>query len=347
MEKISLLDCTLRDGGYLNDWRFGEAALSGILSGVEASGVEVVELGFLKNEPFEEGRAVFNSMRQVRELVKEKKPGVLYTLMCELVGPLPPEKLEPCDGTGADVLRMILWKTKRLPDGRTVDALDEGYAYCKAIVEKGYRLCVQPVRVNQYSDEEFTALLRRFAELSPMAVYVVDSWGTMDEEALLHYMRLADKVLPQETALGHHGHNNLMQTQGVARAIIRENFARDIILDASVFGIGRGAGNLSLELIAKYMNEHCGKAYTISPLLRVYEQYLREIFEKESWGYSIPFFLTACYQCNPMYARYLSRELGLDAEAIRYVLTQLSPESRIIFSREEANHCLETYQTKR
>lgn len=344
MGKNSLLDCTLRDGGYLNDWRFGEAAISGILHRVEASGAEIVEMGFLKNEPFESGRAVFNSMQQIKELVREKKPGTLYALMCELVNPVPPEQLEPCDGTGADILRMILWKTKRLPDGRTVDALDEGYDYCKAIVDKGYRLCVQPVRVNQYSDEEFTALMRRFAELAPMAIYVVDSWGTQNEEELLHYMRLADKVLPKEIALGHHGHNNLMQTPGVAKAMLREGFKRDIILDASVFGIGRGAGNLSLELIAKYMNEHCGKSYAIPPMLEVYEQYLKEIFNKESWGYSIPFFLTASYNCNPMYARYLGKELGQDADTIRYVLTHLSAESKIIYNRAEADQCLEKYR---
>lgn len=343
MGEIYLLDCTLRDGGYINDWDFGEDVLSGILAGVERTGVEVMELGFLKNEPHKEGRAVFNTMAQVKEFIKKKKSGLQYAVMSELVNPVPLDRLERADGGGADIIRMILWKTKRLPDGRVVDALDEGYEYCRGIVERGYRLCVQPVRVNQYSDEEFITIIRRFSVLEPMAFYVVDSWGTQNGEGVLHYMRLADQHLPEKTVLGYHGHNNMMQALSVSQAALKEGFKRTLMIDASVYGIGRGAGNLNLELIAKYLNEQYGKHYDLTAMLEIYEKYIKEIYRRETWGYSIPYFLTASYNCNPNYARYLGSELKLEADCIRYVLTHLPPEGRIIYSKSEADFYIKEY----
>lgn len=343
MDNLYLLDCTLRDGGYINNWNFGAEALSGILGGIERTGIEVIELGFLKNEPYQEGRAVFNAMEQVKGLLGAKKNGIQYAVMSELVNPVPLDLLECADGDSADIIRMILWKTKRLPDGRIVDALDEGYEYCRGIVERGYQLCVQPVRVNQYSDEEFISLLKRFSALEPMALYVVDSWGTQNAEGILHYMRLADQYLPEKTVLGYHGHNNMMQALGVTQAALKEGFRRDLMIDASVYGIGRGAGNLNLELIAKYLNEQYGKHYDLLAMLDLYEKYIKEIYHQEAWGYSVPFFLTASYNCNPNYARYLGNELKADTDCIRYVLTHLSPESRIIYNKAEVDFYLKKY----
>lgn len=346
MGRINLLDCTLRDGGYLNDWIFGKEATSDIIRKLEATNVEMLEVGFLRNEPYHEDRVVFQSMDQIKKLIGKKKEGIRYSVMGELLHPVPLEKIENSDESGIDIIRMILWKTKHLPSGEVVDALGEGYDYCKGLVEKGYKICIQPVRVSQYTDEEFIALVKRFSELNPLAVYVVDSWGMDNPEELLHYMHLADQYLPADIAIGYHGHNNMMHALSVAQDMLREQFEREIIIDASVYGIGRGAGNLNLELIAKYMNEMYGKSYDVFPMLDINEKYLQDIFKKEQWGYSIPFFLTAYNKCNPQYVGYLSNELKLDTDAIAFVLKQLSDEEKVIFSKAAANRCLEQYNKK-
>lgn len=343
MGKIQLLDCTLRDGGFVNDWQFGREAISSILRELELSGAEVIELGFLKNEAYQPDRVIFNSAEQIKQVIGQKKPGVLYAAMGELTTPLPLEAIEPYAPDGLDLIRMMLWKTKRMPDGRVVDVLENGFEYCKGLTDKGYRLCIQPVRTSQYSDDEFSAMVRRFSELNPMAIYVVDSWGTQNPEDVLHYMRIADQIMPEQIAMGFHGHNSMMQALSIAQAVLEENFSRDIIIDASVYGIGRSAGNLHLELIAKYLNEKYNKHYEILPILRIYENYIRAIRDKESWGYSVPYLLTATYNCNPAYAKYLSVQKNLGVEAIEYVLTHLHAESRIIFSKQDADRCLQEY----
>lgn len=346
MSNIQLLDCTLRDGGFVNDWCFGESAITDIIRGLEDSGTEIIELGFLKNEGYHPNRVIFNDTEQIKRMIGKKKPGVLCAAMGELTTPLPLEKIASAQEDGLDIIRMMLWKTKRLPDGRVVDVLEEGFEYCKGLVEKGYRLCVQPVRTNQYSDDEFSAMVHRFSELEPMAIYVVDSWGTQNPEDILHYMHIADQIVPKSVALGFHGHNSMMQALSITQAVLKESFSHDLIVDASVYGIGRSAGNLHTELIAKYLNEEFGKEYKVFPLLKIYEDYIAKIREKEPWGYSIPYLLTATYNCNPAYAKYLSEQKKMGVETIEYVLTHLSSESRIIFSKQDADRYAEEYNAK-
>lgn len=336
MGHIKLLDCTLRDGGYINDWRFGEKEIPEMIEALEQSKVDILELGFLKNEPYYKDRTVFNSMEQVKTLIPEKKTGIEYAVMCEVVNPLPLDMLAPADEKSADIIRVIVWKTKRNNEGEEEDALQAGYEYCKGIVEKGYKLCVQPARVSQYSDDEFVEMVKQFSKLNPMAIYVVDSWGTENVEKLLHYMHLADENMPVDIALGYHGHNNMMQALGVSQAMLKEGFQRDVMIDASVYGIGRGAGNLNLEIIAKYLNEEFVKDYNISPMLKVYSKNISEIYQKEKWGFSIPYFLTAQYNCNPNYARFYEKQKDLSLEKFKDILRSLNRSEKIVFSAEIA-----------
>lgn len=344
MSKINLLDCTLRDGGYINDWAFGKKAIIDITEKMSSTGCEVVEIGFLKNESYNEDRCVFNSMEQVKQVIGNKKTGVNYAVMCEVVNPLPLELLAPVDEGSADIIRVIVWKTKHDKDGNVVDALKEGYEYCKGIVKKGYKLCVQPARVDQYSHEEFANTVKMFSDLNPLAIYVVDSWGTQNAEELLQYMHIADENMPSNIRLGYHGHNNMMQALSVAQAMIKENFEREIMIDASVYGIGRGAGNLNIEIIAKYMNEHCDKNYDVLPMLQVYEEYVKDIYAVEQWGYSVPYYLTAKYNCNPAYARTYK---DLKPEQIKELLLSLDGKSKIIFKEKIALKIMHEYLKKK
>lgn len=331
MGSIKLLDCTLRDGGYINDWRFGKAPISDIVSKLEESGVDILELGFIKNEPYQEDRTVFNSMAQIKVLLDDKKPDIQYAAMIEVVNPLPLQCLEPADAAGADIIRVIVWKK----------LLHEGFLYCKGVVEKGYKLCLQPARVDQYSEQEFINMVELFNRIDPFAVYVVDSWGTQYRKALLNYLYLLDKYLKPGVAIGYHGHNNMMQAFGVAEDFVNMDIKRVGIVDASIYGIGRGAGNLNTEIFAKYMNENHGYSYNITPMIEIYEKYISEIHNACPWGYSIPYYLTALHRCNPNYASYYGIELGLPATEIDGILSRLSEEDRIIYNEEKARKYLE------
>lgn len=346
MNDVQLLDCTLRDGGYVNDWSFGEDAISDIIHRIENSNIDILELGFLRDEPYQTDRVIFNSMDQVKNLIPQKRTGTQYAVMAEVSNPFPLEKLCTADARSADIIRVIIWKTKRTSDGQMVDALEEGFQYCKGIVEKGYKLCVQPARVDQYTDDEFLEMVQHFSKLEPMAIYVVDSWGTQNPDQLLHYMRLAHENMPKEIALGYHGHNNMMQALSVAQAMLSEGFERRLMIDASVYGIGRGAGNLNLEIIAKYLNEHFGKNYDTAPMLDILDHYIQPIYLREQWGYSIPYYLTAKYNCNPSYARFYSMILKISNEKIEHILQTFCDENWVIYKDTIAYERFCRYQRK-
>lgn len=329
VKSLKFLDCTLRDGGYINDWRFGKKAIYDIREKLDEANVDIVEIGFIKDEPYDEDRTVFNDIEQVKKIVGKKKKDVLYAVMAEVVSPLPLDKLVPADKDGPDVIRVIVWKRM----------LQEGFEYCKGIVEKGYKLCVQPARVSQYSDEEFINMIRLFNQLNPMAIYVVDSWGTMYKDELLHYLALAHQNLKPGIAVGYHGHNNMMQAFDVACAFAEQDIDRDMIIDASVYGIGRGAGNLNSEIFAKWLNEKYGKTYDLDAFIYINDKYISEIYEQEQWGYSIPFFVTAKYNCNPNYANYYVKK-GLSGSEIEKCVSALSPDERIIFTSEKADRSI-------
>lgn len=342
MDNINLLDCTLRDGGYINDWKFGKSAIKDISNTMVQTGVEIFEVGFLKDEPYHEDRVVFNSMEQVKRVIAPKQKNVEYAVMCEVVNPIPLEKLAYRDEQSADIIRVIVWKNK-IVDGTKKDALEDGYQYCKGIVERGYKLCVQPARVDQYTDEEFASMVQKFSKLNPMAIYVVDSWGTQNAEELLHYMHIADNAMPESIALGYHGHNNMMQALSVAQAMLKEGFNRNLMIDASVYGIGRGAGNLNIEIISKYLNEHYGKQYLITPMLELFDKYINDIYQKEKWGFSVPYYLTAKYNCNPAYAREFVK---LPANELEEYLRSMSQEDRVIFNSDKAKRLFFNYKKK-
>ena len=334
--QIKLLDCTLRDGGYINNWEFGEGVIDDISNKLSNAGIDIIELGFIKDEPYDKKRCVFSDICRTQEFIKDKNK--LYAVMAEVVNPLPLDKLEPYREGLPQIIRVIVWKKM----------LKEGFEYCRGIVQKGYRLCVQPARVSQYDDIEFVDMIKTFSELNPMAIYIVDSWGTMYKEDLVHYLKLADENLKEGILIGYHGHNNLMQAFDTAEAFIKANSKRDLIIDSSVYGMGRGAGNLNTEVIAKFLNENCGKSYKVEPLIQIFDKYLSDIYKKEKWGYSIPYFISAKYNANPDFARYYKKS-GVSDEIIEKCIKAIPKEERIIFSETTALNTLykirkETYK---
>lgn len=319
---VRLLDCTLRDGGYINNWMFGKSAIYDIKEKLVDSDIDVIELGFLKNEPENPDRTVYNSTKQLIPLIGKKKPGILYAAMIDVQGRIPIEMVEPCTPETVDIIRVIIWK--RL--------LDEDFEYCKKIVEKGYKLCVQPARVDQYSDEEFVSMVKRFETLNPLAIYVVDSWGTLNTEKILHYFKLIDDNMNESIFVGYHGHNNMQQAFGIAEALISYPAKHDLIIDSSIYGIGRAAGNLCTEIIAEYLNTKFERKYNVENLVYLYNKYIKDIYHEFSWGYSIPLFITAMLNCNPEYGVFCEKKHLSEIQTLS-VLKQLKGENKIRFNK--------------
>lgn len=338
---IKLLDCTLRDGGFMNNWEFRYEPIKDMIEHIEKTDVDIIELGFLRNEEYDPNRTIFNSMDQIEALIPNKKDGITYVAMEDAPFPLPLEKLKNKEEGSVDALRIVLWKTVRDKTGKTVDCLKDGYEYCKGVVERGYRLFLQISRTGQYSDEEFIALLNTYQDLEPEAIYIVDSWGNMSTKQIMHYISLADKTLSSKIGIGYHGHNLLGQAFAAGAEFLKSGLKRDLYIDGSIYGIGRYAGNLPIELIARHLNLEYGKKYNVDPMIDVYDRYLKTIWDSHIWGYYFPYYLAAIHNCNPRYGEYYGMIKKIPCADIEKIFTIMSDNDKIMFSQKRADDYIE------
>lgn len=334
MGKIYLLDCTLRDGGYVNDWRFGEETIRGFGKKIAQTGVEMYEVGFIKGDSYDPDKSVFPDIASITNVIWPKAPNLLYVGMLDMSDPIPLERIAPHDGASIDGIRVIFKKEK----------INEAYRYCERIQELGYFVSVNFVGTDLYTDREFIDGIEAFNQLHPFAVSIVDTFGLIKKKQFLRLVYLADNNLAEGIALAYHAHNNLQQAFGNAQALVEMNLKRDIIIDACVFGMGRGAGNLNLELFAEYMNENHDTCYKIEPMLEIMDEYLNDIYKAKFWGYSLPLYLSASTGCHPNYAICLAEKDSLTVKSFHELLKGIPQEDKAKFSRERAEQYYREYQ---
>ena len=152
-------------------------------------------------------------------------------------GKFDPDTLAPYDGTGIDGLRIAFHKKDRL----------NMVPLARKVLEKGYQLYIQPMTIMRYTDAELLELLDTVnTELADAtAFYVVDSFGEMRMNDLNRIVHLVDHNLKPEMTMGFHSHNNLQLSYSNAVTLLQFFSGRNMIIDSSVLGMGKGAGNLN------------------------------------------------------------------------------------------------------
>lgn len=328
MKKIQVLDCTLRDGGYVNNWEFGEATTYAVRNALAKAGVEIVELGFFRDEPYSKDRTIYNCIEQPAKIIGKQEEHILYAGLIEMANFFPPELLAPYSGHGPEAIRYSFW----------MRLMDDAYDYCAKIKEKGYKLCCQPTRVEQYSDEQFAAMCRRFSALKPYALYIVDTFGLLGKDDLLRYARIGHENLDDGVILGYHAHDNMGQAFGNACAFLEQDYGNRIVqVDASIGGIGRGAGNLQLEAILHYLNIRHGADYNLEPIYDVWDRHLAKVKKEYPWGPDMAYFITAAHACNPNYASDFMA-MGMGAGEVYQAVQRIQGPDKYLYSREKALH---------
>lgn len=316
MNRIVALDCTLRDGGYCNKWKFGENGIKRIVSSLIAAKLEVIECGFLtKKVEYNSDFSKFTDLSQLKNIIPQHSEKSQFVLMANY-GEYDFNMLPERKDTVIDGIRVAFHKAKRY------DALKA----CKILRDKGYDVYIQAMVSMLYSDEEFTELLALSNEVKPKAFYLVDSFGMMHKESVLHYFKMIEENLSDGIMIGFHSHNNLQLAYSNALTLIEAEASHSLIIDCSIYGMGRGAGNLNSELFLSELNSNFGKKYEIKPLLTMMDEVIGRFFEENPWGYSLPNYLSATHMIHPNYASYLSSKKTLTVEDIDEIFSMISPE---------------------
>ncbi len=322
MKNIKILDCTLRDGGYINRWNFGERSIKKIISKLSQSHIDIIECGFIEDVEFDRNKTLFNSVEKIREYIEPKNKSVSYVGM--IAQPyISIDKISQCDGKSIDGIRVTFHE----------EEIEEALKYGKQLMDKGYKVFIQPVGTTSYSDAKLLRLINKVNDLRPYAFYLVDTLGIMYKNNLLRMFHLLDNNLDESISIGFHSHNNLQLSFSNAQELLMLHTKRDIIIDSSVFGMGRGAGNLCTELLTNYVNENIEDKYDTIPLLEIVDEHLSNIFTELKWGYSIPYFLAAVTNCHPNYASYLMNKQTISVKVINSILKQLPIAKRDLYDQ--------------
>lgn len=340
MNSIKVLDVTLRDGGCVNDFNFGSSYMRQILHAQEASGVDYIEVGYLDEKKGSlEGRTQYKNVQAVSEcLLKDKKPGITYVAMMDY-GKFNPSLLPQRTPELIDGIRVAFHKKDK----------DKIADIGRAILGKGYKLFVQPMITLRYSDAELIELIDTVnRDLSDAdAFYIVDSFGEMRPNDMSRILNLVDHNLIPSMTLGFHSHNNLQMSYSNACALLMFPSNRNMMLDSSIMGMGKGAGNLNTELLLEHLNLYYGKRYIIHPLLEVMDKVLNQLHGEYYWGYAPEFYLSAAHHCTPSYASFFYNRHMLPIDQVDELLGLIPEEKKISFDREFAENLYREYNERK
>lgn len=316
MNSILALDCTLRDGGYCNKWQFGKKNISKIIDKLIAAKVEIIECGFLTDQiSYDPNMSKYTHLDQLKDIIPQHGKSSRLVVMINY-GEYSISALPNCQDTVIDGIRVAFHKKNRY----------EALRVCREIRDKGYLVFIQPMVTMLYSDEEFVELAQKANEINPYAFYIVDSFGMMNRQELMHFWDLAEETLLPSIHIGFHSHNNLQMALSNAQCLLNRERAFDMIIDGSVYGMGRGAGNLNLELILNELNIANNKEYQLKPILQIMDEILDRFYEAKPWGYTLPNYLSAIHMIHPNYAGYLNEKKTLSAESIDEIFSMIDPE---------------------
>ena len=189
---------------------------------------------------------------------------------------------------------------------------------------------------------EFKKLIKTVNAINPKAFSIVDTKGTLGQNDIQGLYKLIEDELNESISLCFHSHNNLALSFLNTKKLISLCQKRELILDCSIFGMGRGAGNLHGELLMSYLNNVYGKNYNISPLFEIIEKYINPIYKKTPWKSSLPYFLSALNRCHQDYAKYLADKENLSFEFINTLLCAIPKNKK---SSYDENLIKEMYQS--
>ena len=335
MGELKLLDCTLRDGGYVNDWEFGHNNLVSIFERLVDANVDVIEVGFLDDRrPFDINRSIMpdtDCMEKIYGGLDRKQAMVVGMIdygTCKL------ENIKPCAESFLDGIRVIFKKHLR----------DEALAYCAELKKLGYKVFAQLVSVTSYEDDEMMDLIRLANEVKPYAVSMVDTYGLMHQNNLKHYFSLLNEHLLPEIGIGYHAHNNFQMGYATCIEMLSHKVDRMMLVDGTIYGMGKSAGNAPIELVAMHMNDVYGKNYQISQFLEAIDSNITSFYTPATWGYNMFFYLAASNDCHPNYVSFLMDKRTLSVSSINEILGKLQGEKKLLYDKNYIEQLYKEYQ---
>lgn len=315
---VQITDCTIRDGGYLFNKNSRPEFVKGIMKGLADAGIDFVETGFLQTHVTGETLVYANSV-DARKYLPEDKKHTQFLGFCDN-SRYSADDLDEYDGKSFKWLRISFAQHE----------IDSSIEFCKRAQGKGYLVQFNPMDSISYTDEARAALIEKVNRAKPAAFSIVDTFGAMYMTDLVHIFKQVDSLLDKDIKIGLHSHDNLSLSCALAERMIElaDECGRNIIVDGSLFGMGRGAGNAKTELIADYVNKYCGGHYDLQKLLETIDTYITPILDTIDYGYDLPMYVCGTKHSHVDNVYHLKGKHNCTASEMFDVVEVLSPQQR-------------------
>lgn len=288
-QDIRVVDATIRDGGLCNNFRFDDKFIKDLYQANVKAGVDYMEFGYkASKEIFNEddfGKWKFCNDSDIRKIVGDNKTGLKIAVMADVGRTDFQKDIIPKKDSPIDLIRIATYIN-------TIPAAVEMIEDC---AKKGYETTINIMAVSKANTDDIKTALDILGQSPVNAFYIVDSYGALYPEQSRKlanlYCEYADKY---GKSVGIHAHNN----QQLAFANTIEAMTQGVsYLDATVDGMGRGAGNCALELLLGFLKN---PKYKVAPTLKIIEEHTEKLkAEGVKWGYDIPYMLTGQLNTHP------------------------------------------------
>jgi len=310
---IKILDCTLRDGGYVNDFAFGEESKSVICKHLIDADIDIVELGFLKTGKHNPNLSMYDKISDAEKYIVPTKSHQSYCLM-----------VRP-DWFDINLLESAKEKIHTLRFAFHGRDLDLTLRQAKIARELGYSIYLNPVNITSYEEDKLILLLTKMNDFAPDGVSIVDTFGSLLPNNFKRILNIFHNNLEQNLTLGLHLHENLSLSMGLASFFLNEMMdQRNLVIDSSLLGMGRIPGNLCTELISGLLNEEYGRTYNQKIIYQVLSSEIQPLREKFVWGYLPQYAKTGFEKVHRDYAEYLIESTNFSIEQIFEVIEKIS-----------------------
>lgn len=312
-----IIDCTIRDGGLVNNWEFSVEFVQQLYNTLDKAGVEYMEVGY-KNSPKllkgadQSGPWRFLDDAFLRDVIGEKRTTKLSALVD--IGRVDESDVLPRSESMLDLIRVACY-------ARDVDKAIE---LVKLFHERGYETSLNIMALSNVMESELLAAFELIKGSPVDIVYVVDSFGSLDNVNIDDFVEKFQTHLPGKK-LGIHAHNNLQLAFSNTLLAARKGA---VYLDASVYGMGRAAGNCNTELLVSQLKN---PKYQVRPVIEFIERYMLDMRNKWEWGYLIPYMITGALDEHPRTAMALLCSEDRDQYTKFYdtlTLPELSPQAK-------------------
>ncbi|MHC4592356.1 MAG: aldolase catalytic domain-containing protein [Planctomycetota bacterium] len=285
---IKILDCTVRDGGLINDHRFEDDFVRAVYDADVAAGVDYMEMGYKASKklypPSDFGPWKYCDEEDLRRIVGDNPTTLKLSAMADAERTDYKEDILPKEDSVLDAIRVAAY-IHQIPTA--IDMIHNAH-------EKGYETMMQLMAVSVVHERELAEALEVIAQSPVSAVYLVDSFGALYAEQIrdltLNYLKAVEGT-GKEVGIHAHNHQQLAYANTIEALILGASR-----LDATINGMGRGPGNCPLELLIGFLKN---PKFHLRPVLKCIQEHLLPLDGRMEWGPRIPYMITGQLNRHP------------------------------------------------